>query len=122
MGATVSISAENLLSFAPTELLTNDRGRFSTATLAPGMYSVKVTLAGFFAGDSTTHSGKRSADDAARNRAWIGAFFVREATKTTSRTVGFRRMDLGPSQFVGHTVDLALAGRHRDRRGNSDSR
>jgi len=47
MGATVSISAENLLSFAPTELLTNDRGRFSTATLAPGMYSVKVTLAGF---------------------------------------------------------------------------
>ena len=47
MGATVSISAENLLSFAPTELLTNDRGRFATATLAPGMYSVKVTLAGF---------------------------------------------------------------------------
>ena len=47
MGATVSISAEHLLSFAPTELLTNDRGRFSTATLAPGMYSVKVTLAGF---------------------------------------------------------------------------
>jgi len=47
MGATVSISAENLLSFSPTELLTNDRGRFSTATLAPGMYSVKVTLAGF---------------------------------------------------------------------------
>jgi hypothetical protein len=47
MGATVSISAENLLSFAPTDLLTNDRGRFSSATLAPGMYSVKVTLAGF---------------------------------------------------------------------------
>src|SRR5579864_4474206 len=47
MGATVSISAENLLSFAPTELLTNDRGRFSVATMAPGMYSVKVTLAGF---------------------------------------------------------------------------
>ena len=47
MGATVSISAENLLSFSPTELLTNDRGRFSTATLATGMYSIKVTLAGF---------------------------------------------------------------------------
>ncbi|MGA8145738.1 MAG: carboxypeptidase-like regulatory domain-containing protein [Candidatus Acidiferrales bacterium] len=47
MGATVSISAENLLAFSPTELLTNDRGRFSTATLAPGMYSIKVTLAGF---------------------------------------------------------------------------
>jgi hypothetical protein len=47
MGATVSISAENLLSFSPTELLTNDRGRFSAATLAPGMYSIKVTLAGF---------------------------------------------------------------------------
>jgi len=47
MGATVSISAENLLTFAPAELLTNDRGRFSTATLVPGMYSIKVTLAGF---------------------------------------------------------------------------
>lgn len=47
MGATVSISTENLLSFSPTELLTNDRGRFSTARLAPGMYSIKVTLAGF---------------------------------------------------------------------------
>jgi hypothetical protein len=47
MGATVSITTESLLSFAPTELLTNDRGRFSTSTLAPGMYSIKVTLAGF---------------------------------------------------------------------------
>jgi hypothetical protein len=47
MGATVSISAENLLTFSPAELLTNDRGRFSTTTLAPGMYSIKVTLAGF---------------------------------------------------------------------------
>jgi len=47
MGATVSISAENLLTFAPAELLTNDRGRFSTATLVPGLYSIKVTLAGF---------------------------------------------------------------------------
>lgn len=47
MGASVSITAENLLTFAPAEFLTNDRGRFSTATLAPGMYSIKVTLAGF---------------------------------------------------------------------------
>jgi len=47
MGATVSVSAESLLNLSPIELLTNDRGRFSTATLAPGMYSVKVTLAGF---------------------------------------------------------------------------
>ncbi|MGA7090082.1 MAG: carboxypeptidase-like regulatory domain-containing protein [Candidatus Acidiferrales bacterium] len=47
MGATVFVSAEQLLSSAPIEVLTNDRGRFSTATLAPGMYSVKVTLAGF---------------------------------------------------------------------------
>ncbi len=47
MGATVSITAENLLTFAPSELLTNDRGRFSTATLVPGLYSIKVTLAGF---------------------------------------------------------------------------
>jgi hypothetical protein len=47
MCATVSISAENLMSSLSTELLTNDRGRFSTSTLAPGMYSIKVTLAGF---------------------------------------------------------------------------
>src|SRR5262249_39566332 len=47
MGATVSITAESLLSFAPAVLLTNDRGRFSTSTLTPGMYSIKVTLAGF---------------------------------------------------------------------------
>ena len=29
------------------QLLTNDRGRFSSATLPAGIYSVKVTLAGF---------------------------------------------------------------------------
>lgn len=47
MGATVFITAEQLLSAVPAELFTNDRGQFSTATLAPGFYSVKVTLAGF---------------------------------------------------------------------------
>ena len=47
MGATVLVSSERIFGEAPTELLTNESGRFSTATLAPGMYSVKVTLAGF---------------------------------------------------------------------------
>jgi len=47
MGATVLISPEELLTASPLNLLTNDRGRFSTETLSPGAYSVKVTLAGF---------------------------------------------------------------------------
>lgn len=47
LGATVLISSEQLLSAAPAELLTNDRGRFVTANLPAGMYSIKVTLAGF---------------------------------------------------------------------------
>ncbi|MFZ3218353.1 MAG: carboxypeptidase-like regulatory domain-containing protein [Candidatus Acidiferrales bacterium] len=47
MGATVLISSDQLLNSAPFELLTNDRGRFSSLTLPVGVYSVKVTLAGF---------------------------------------------------------------------------
>lgn len=47
MGATVLISSERLLGAAPVQLLTNDRGRFSTATLPEGLYSVRVTLSGF---------------------------------------------------------------------------
>lgn len=47
MGATVIISSEKLFSSGPLELLTNDGGRFAAATLVPGLYSVKVTLAGF---------------------------------------------------------------------------
>ena len=47
MGATVVVTADQLVSNISFELLTNDRGRFSTVTLAPGLYSVKVTLAGF---------------------------------------------------------------------------
>ena len=47
MGATVMISPEQLLDAVPLELLTNDRGRFFTATLPVGVYSMKVTLAGF---------------------------------------------------------------------------
>lgn len=47
MGATVLVSSEQLLRSANVELLTNDRGRFSTAVLPEGLYSVKVTLAGF---------------------------------------------------------------------------
>jgi hypothetical protein len=52
MGATVLVSAEQA-SLSPSlgslseELLTNDRGKFSTGVLPAGNYSVKVTLAGF---------------------------------------------------------------------------
>ena len=47
MGATVIVSSGELLNFTSFELLTNDRGRFSTVSLPPGTYSIKVTLAGF---------------------------------------------------------------------------
>ena len=47
MGATVVVTADQLVSNFSIQLLTNDRGRFSTATLPAGLYSVKVTLAGF---------------------------------------------------------------------------
>jgi hypothetical protein len=47
MGATVVVTADQLINGLSFELLTNDRGRFSTSTLPAGLYSVKVTLAGF---------------------------------------------------------------------------
>lgn len=47
MGATVLVSSEQLLAAPPVQLLTNDRGRFSIAALPTGLYSIKVTLAGF---------------------------------------------------------------------------
>jgi hypothetical protein len=47
MGATVVVTADRLASNLSFELLTNDRGKFSTAPLPAGLYSVKVTLAGF---------------------------------------------------------------------------
>jgi len=52
MGATVVISSEQA-SFAPLldshtqEILTNDRGKFTSGSLPAGSYTVKVTLAGF---------------------------------------------------------------------------
>jgi len=47
MGATVLVSSDQLPQFSSIELLTNDRGRFSTSTIPTGFYSIKVTLAGF---------------------------------------------------------------------------
>ncbi len=47
MGAMVLISSEQLFNTSQIELLTNDRGRFSTSSIPAGKYSVKVTLAGF---------------------------------------------------------------------------
>lgn len=46
MGATVVVTAQSLTP-ASVQLLTNARGRFATAALLPGVYSVSVTLAGF---------------------------------------------------------------------------
>lgn len=47
MGATVLISGEALVAAAPEELLTNVSGRFLSDTLRPGLYTIRVTLAGF---------------------------------------------------------------------------
>lgn len=47
MGATIFVSSDQLLGSSAVELLTNDRGRFSSALLPSGTYSIKVTLAGF---------------------------------------------------------------------------
>jgi Carboxypeptidase regulatory-like domain len=47
MGATVIVTSDQLLSNLSFQLLTNDRGRFSTSALPAGLYSIKVTLAGF---------------------------------------------------------------------------
>ena len=47
MGATVVITAQSFLTATPLQLRTNDRGRFSTPELHPGLYSVRAMLAGF---------------------------------------------------------------------------
>ena len=47
MGATVLISSQQLFNTSQIELLTNERGRFSTSSIPAGLYTVKVTLAGF---------------------------------------------------------------------------
>ena len=47
MGATVVISSQQLFNTSQIEILTNDRGRFSTSSIPAGLYTVKVTLAGF---------------------------------------------------------------------------
>ncbi len=47
MGATVLVASEHALNPGSLNLLTNARGRFSTAILPSGSYTVKVTLAGF---------------------------------------------------------------------------
>jgi len=47
MGAAVVISPEQLIGSKSVQLFTNDRGRFSVASLPAGLYSIQVTLAGF---------------------------------------------------------------------------
>lgn len=47
MGATVLVASERALNPRSLNLVTNARGRFSTATIPPGSYMVRVSLAGF---------------------------------------------------------------------------
>ena len=47
MGATVWVASEDAVSSSPRQLLTNYRGVFSNASLLPGLYTVRVTMAGF---------------------------------------------------------------------------
>jgi Carboxypeptidase regulatory-like domain len=47
LGATVTIVPEHVQGSGATEALTNDRGRFLSAALASGFYTVRVSLAGF---------------------------------------------------------------------------
>jgi hypothetical protein len=47
LGATVWIAAEDAGDQAVTQLLTNQRGFFSSTQLRPGLYSVRVSLVGF---------------------------------------------------------------------------
>ncbi len=50
MGATVWVLAEDTVGSPAIQLLTNQHGMFSTERLLPGLYSVRVTLAGFLPG------------------------------------------------------------------------
>ena len=47
MGATISIAPELVDGSRPADIFTNARGRFDSAPLATGLYTVRVTLAGF---------------------------------------------------------------------------
>jgi Carboxypeptidase regulatory-like domain len=47
LGATILIASEQVTGSAPLELLTNANGAFASASLRPGLYSVRATLAGF---------------------------------------------------------------------------
>ena len=47
VGATVWVASEEALSSNPAQLLTNYRGVFSNENLLPGLYTVRVTMAGF---------------------------------------------------------------------------
>ncbi len=47
MGATVWVAAEDINGTAGAQLLTNQGGLFSSERMLPGLYSVRVTLAGF---------------------------------------------------------------------------
>ncbi len=47
MGASIAVLAEGVLQATSLKLLTNERGAFAAEKLRPGLYTVKVTLAGF---------------------------------------------------------------------------
>ncbi len=47
MGATVALTQNEIFNSSVVRLLTNDRGSFLASRLAPGVYTIRVTLAGF---------------------------------------------------------------------------
>ena len=61
MGATVQLIAEGGLSAV--DFLTNTQGVFRSDKVLPGMYTVRVTLAGFLADDRTARAHQSACDD-----------------------------------------------------------
>src|SRR5690349_24775098 len=47
LGASVHVLSESSPAAAPADFLTNTKGAFHSEKLAPGLYTVRVTLAGF---------------------------------------------------------------------------
>ena len=116
MGATIFVTSDQLLHYLLSELLTNDRGRFSTALLPSGTYSIKVTLAGFLPVIEQHISGERRAHHSARNRPGIGIFFTGKTAKPARSASKRGRVDLGASKCGRYATSPALARRRCDPR------
>ena len=115
MGATVLISSEKLLNSMALQLLTNDRGRFSTATLPAGMYSVKVTLAGFL--PAVEQDIQVSDEHTTLLEIVLGSVlqFTGKIAPPAGSASGLRRLDLGAANIRCDAPRFALAGWRRSR-------